>query len=407
MAKLTVFGGRTPHGRVRISGSKNEALPVIFSTILMRGVSEIENLPDILDVRVALRIIECFGARIERVGDILKIDTEKLSYAEVPLELSSRLRASTYLIGSMLSRFGKCPISGFGGCSFSPRPIDMHIDALLALSGRVEGELAVAERLLGADIHFRCRSVGATVNALLLSVSAVGVTRIFGYARESHIMNLIAFLRSAGADIELDGEKITVRGRVLSGGKIKIAPDILEGASYLNMSAMTGGEIFLSGIEKGAFSPLLPVYRNLGLRLHKCPLGVYIKRVSSPRYTEIIAEPEPGFPTDLQPIFAPLIAYTSSGSIEDRVFPTRFGYLKELSRHGVVSRMENSRAKILNSTPRAAKSTACDLRGGMAVLLSAICADGVSEIFSAELIRRGYDSLIPKLTALSLAVVME
>ena len=407
MAKLTVFGGRTPRGTVRISGSKNEALPVIFSTILMNGVSEIENVPDILDVRVAVEIIELLGAHVERKLDRLKIDTEKLRYTEVPRELTARLRASTYLIGSMLARFGRCPLSGFGGCSFSPRPIDMHIAALEALSGRVESDCALADELIGADIRLRCPSVGATVNALLLSATARGETRIFGYARETHIMNLIKFLRSAGADITVDAEKITVIGRKLTGGKIKIAPDILEGATYLNMSGMTGGEIFLLGIDKRELAPLVGVYRNLGLKLFQSSRGVYIKRVSKARETDIVAEPEPGFPTDLQPIFAPLIACTSSGSIEDRVFPSRFGYLSELAKHGVISEGDYSRVKILNSSLRAARSRACDLRGGMAVLLSAICADGVSEIASAELIQRGYDSLIPKLNGLSLSVILE
>ena len=403
MAKLIVFGGAKPFGEVWISGSKNEALPVIFSTILMRGVSEIDNVPDILDVEVAIEIIEILGARTERAGNKIKIDTSDLVYRDLPKALTSRLRASTYLIGSMLSRFGRCPLSGFGGCSFSPRPIDMHIAALEALSGVVESEYALTSGLVGADIRLRCPSVGATVNSLLLSVSAKGTTRIFGYAKESHIMNLIAFLRSAGADITLDGDKITVNGRTLSGGKIKIAPDMLEGATYLNLSAMSDGEIFLKGISSDAFLSVQSVYRSLGLKIFEDERGVFIKRISSARYTEIIAEPEPGFPTDLQPIFAPLIACTSSGSIEDRVFPMRFGYLSELSRHGVMSEDLGSRTRILKSGLKAAKSTAPDLRGGMALLLSAICADGVSEIDSAELILRGYDSLISKLRALSVA----
>ena len=407
MGKLTVFGGTTPFGTVRISGSKNEVLPVIFSTLLMRGVSEIENVPDILDVDVALEIIEMLGARIERTGGGLKIDTSNLVYRDPPRALTERLRASTYLIGSMLSRFGRCPLSGFGGCTFSPRPIDMHIDALRALSGRVESDSAFADELVGADIHLRCPSVGATVNSLLLSASARGMTRIFGYAKESHIMNLIAFLRSGGADIILDGEKITVNGCPLCGGKIKIAPDMLEGATYLNLSAMSSGEIFLKGITADDFASISDIYRSLGLEICEDRRGVYIKRVSIPQYTEIIAEPEPGFPTDLQPIFAPLIACTASGSIEDRVFPTRFGYLSELSRYGVISISRGSRVEILNSSLKSAHSTAPDLRGGMSLLLSAICACGVSEIDSAELILRGYDSLISKLRALSVKVELE
>ena len=407
MGKLTVFGGIKPFGTVKISGSKNESLPIIFSTVLMRGVSEIENLPDILDVRVAIEIIEKLGARVERRDNLVKVDTRELTYTELPSSLTSRLRASTYLIGAMLSRFGRSPISGFGGCSFSPRPIDMHIAALEALSGKVGSDHATAERLIGADIYFRCRSVGATVNALLLSVSAKGVSRIFGYAREAHIMNLISFLQSAGADITLDEEKITVRGRELSGGKIRIAPDMLEGATYLNMSAMSCGEIFLRGIELDAFASTLGVYLALGLRPMKDERGVYISRVCAPKRTEIVAEPEPGFPTDLQPIFAPLMACTVGGSIEDRVFPSRFGYLSELSRYGIKSAGDFSRVEIYGSTPRAADSRAIDLRGGMSVLLTAICAEGASEISSAELILRGYDSLVPKLRALGLDVRYE
>lgn len=404
MQKLTVRGAGPLYGKIKISGSKNEALPIIFSCILMHGKSEISNLPDISDVRVALEIIKLFGAVVERRGDGLIIDTECLRYAEVPSYLTSSLRASTYLIGSMLARFGKCPISGFGGCSFAPRPIDMHILALRRLGGRVEGDFATADGLCGADIYFDKRSVGATVNALLLSATAKGRTRIFGYARETHILNLIAFLNSAGARIIRDEEKITVYGTRLGSGKIKIAPDIIEGATYLNMSVMTGGNIYLSGVSKVDFSMLSTPYASLGISLFESFEGVYASRVSEGCRVSLIAEPEPGFPTDLQPIFAPLLSSVRGGFIEDRVFPERFGYLKELSKFGVRSVGDRKRVEILKSSLFSAKARALDLRCGIAELLCAVCCEGESEIESAELILRGYDRLTEKLSSLSLPV---
>ena len=404
MEKLTVFGGVAPRGEIKISGSKNEVLPIIFASLLTNGISEILGVPDISDVSVALDIIRGFGARCERRGDFLSIDTRSLKYAPPDRNLTERLRASTYLIGSMLSRFGRCPLTGFGGCSFSARPIDMHIMALECLSGRAFDDCAIADRLLGADIHFNKRSVGATVNALLLSACAEGVSRIYGYAREAHVKNLIAYLQSAGADITLDEEKITVVGKELSGGKIKIAPDVLEGATYLNISALCGGEVYLTGIELDDFQPLAPTYSRLGFRIFRDRRGVFIRRVAEARRTEIIAEPEPGFPTDLQPIFAPLVAYNAGGSIEDRVFPSRFGYLSELAKYGVKCSGSYSKIELYPSTPRPATSNSLDLRAGMAQLISALYAEGRSEILSSELIFRGYDALLQKLSALSLSV---
>lgn len=407
MKKIIIEGGHKLEGNVAVSGSKNAALPIIFACILTNGVSEIRNLPDIGDVEIALKIISDMGAVVSREGDICYIDTQRLSYRTPDLRLVSRIRASTYLIGSCLSAFGRCRLMPFGGCDFALRPIDMHIAACLSLGGRVEGDYIVSDKLRGAEIDFAKPSVGATVNAILLSASCEGDSVIRGCAVEPHIDSLIEFIRSSGGEIRRQEDVIYVSGRSLRGGKATIIGDMIEAGSYLAAGLMCDGKITVSNCPVADMGAVLDSFDSLGAKIcinDNCLTPASLK---TGKRLAILAEPHPGFPTDLQPIFAPLMAKFSGGEIFDTVWPSRFGYLGELEKFGVRSTRSEGSAEIFRSNIKCAEATSPDLRGGMAALLCALASKGKSEIYSADLILRGYERLEEKLTSLGARVTIK
>ena len=405
MARITVRGGVSLSGEVTVSGSKNAALPIIFATLLTRGVSRISGAPDIGDVRVALEILEGFGASVVRNGRELIIDTSVLHYARPCDSLVSAIRASTYLLGSSLSRFGIAELQSFGGCGFQTRPIDFHIMACERFGACLTDGKLLAHGLSGAHIRFPRASVGATVNAILLAASAKGKSIIENYAREPHIFGLIDFLASAGAEITVTNEAITVEGRELSGGQTVIEGDAIEAGTYAVLSLLTGGNIRVRGVEPSAlssfFEPLLESGASLdlsdGIRLYG--------RLSHPSH--IVALPYPDFPTDLQPIAATALAFYEGGIIEDRVWQGRFGYLSALAPFGVRFSAYPSSAQIYPSELHAADTVAPDLRGGAAALILALTANGESRISSLETIERGYEMIEEKLSRLGADIKIE
>ena len=404
MGRFIVRGGIPLFGNVRVSGSKNAALPVIFAAIAARGISEIDNLPDISDVRDALAILEHLGASVTRAGATTRIDTTHLEYSPAPAELVSRLRASTYLLSSCLVRFGVAELCEFGGCSFSPRPIDMHLYALASHGASIEGCSISAKSLCPSDIVFDKRSVGATVNALILASGIDGVSTVRGCALEPHIMTLIEFLRSAGAEITLTDDTVEVKGCSLSGGKVSIGGDMIEAGSFLAASVMTGGAVGVLGADPAELSSFIEPLSLSGVEISS---GRVVMLKGSPKSPiNIVTAPYPGFPTDLQPVTAPLLSF-SGGRITDTVWKGRVGYLSELARLGVRSRIACGVAEIFPSELKCAEVTAPDLRGGMALMIAALAADGESVIERGELLLRGYERLTEKLTRLGAEVEYE
>ena len=398
MSSLIVTGGKRLSGEISVSGSKNAALPLIFSTIAIDGVSTFFDVPDIDDVRVALKIIEAFGAEITSAGNKLVIDTRNLKYAEPPSFLVEKLRASTYLLGAMLARFGKAKLYNFGGCNFCERPIDMHLSAINSLGGTQDGIFFYAKELIGCDIFFEKASVGATINALIMASAAKGVTRIFGYAREPHVLALVRFLRSAGIKISCRGACLEVEGGRAVGGKVRVIPDMIEAGTYIVLSLLTDSELLIKGVDAGHLSALLTLLSGAGAHFKIdeegiIPLGKITKPIS------VITEPYPGFPTDLQPQTAPLLAAFSGGRITEGVWQGRFGYLSELKKLGLRCEVSDDTAVILPSALKCGETRAPDLRGGAAILLSALYTEGKSEIKNAECIFRGYENLILKLNS--------
>ncbi len=403
MGYFIINGGSPLFGRVRVSGSKNAALPVIFASLTTYGISRLENVPDILDVRVAIRIIEEYGAVCNFNRGCLTIDTTALKHAIPADDLISRLRASTYLLGSTVARFGKGEIRAYGGCNFSHRPINMHLDALRAFGGVIEGNSITATNLSSAILKFDKPSVGATVNALILAASTEGLSEIHGIAKEPHITDLVTYLCSAGAKIEIDDDVARVVGAKLNGGSVRIRGDMIEAGTYIVASLITGGAVAVSGVERAELTASLEPLIKAGVCLESDGVGILMRGTPRGRIN-ITTAPYPGFPTDLQPIIAPLLSI-SGGSIRDNVWQGRFGYLAPLNEFGIHSRLVGNTAEIFPSEIRSADTVAQDLRGGMALILAALSADGESIVRCGEYILRGYERLTDKLTSLGAEIM--
>ncbi len=401
MERLIVSGGKPLEGTVRVGGSKNAALPLIFATILTENACTIENLPAIRDVEISLEILAAMGASIRYLDrTTVEIGTRALKPILPPPHLVAALRASTYLMGAMLGRFGRAYVQDFGGCNFSPRPIDMHLYAAEALGAWRQGDtLFASQGLTGAILAFDKVSVGATVNALLMASAAKGTTVIENAACEPHVENLIVFLRSMGAQILRIGSSLVVEGRPLHGGRCSVVGDMIEGGTYLLAGLATGGCVTVTGCEGEHLSAFLSLLSGGGARVLIRDGRIALSgALSSPIL--IKTAPYPAFPTDLQPQTAAVLAAHMGGIVTEGVFPHRFGYLSTLETMGLSFVKNGSTAYIFPSRLIPATVTATDLRGGAALLLAALSAKGESVIEGASYILRGYEDIVEKFSTL-------
>ena len=404
MGRFVIRGGKTLCGEVTVSGSKNAALPIIFASLITHGVSEIYNLPDISDVRCALDIIKEFGAEVSICEGVAYINTANLEYRRPSDGKVSELRASTYLLGACLARFGRAELQSFGGCNFSKRPIDMHIAAATSFGARESCDALISGALSAAYISFAKKSVGATVNALIMAAAAEGESRIYGYAEEPHILTLIEYLRSAGACIERSDGCLSVLGGKLHGGRITIPGDMIEAGTFLAASLVTGGNVRVCGFDPAELSSFISPLVSAGVSSDIGSDNISLKGTPTCRMS-IETSAYPGFPTDLQPIFAVIMARFFGGNIKETVWQGRFGYLSELAKQGIRYSISDRGARIYPSVfvPSIARST--DLRGGAAAVLTALCAEGESCVESGELILRGYERPDDKLRKIGADVV--
>ena len=396
MSSFIINGGKCLEGSIPVAGSKNAALPIIFSTLLMHGESVIAGVPDITDVRVALTLISDMGAVCHRVGDKLYIDTTNLHYTTPDPGLSSRIRASAYLLGACLARFGRADLFTVGGCSFDKRPIDMHIGAARALGAELGNGEITAKKLHGSDVIFEKTSVGATINAILMATVASGTTRIFGHAREPHVYSLIDFLTSAGASIHVHTRYIEIEGRELRGAYGAVIPDMIEAGTYIALALATRSPLKIVGARRTDLDFFVDTLVDAGATL-SFDGDTIIADGSLDAPVTITATPHPGFATDLQPQMAPLLSSFCGGRITDTVWRSRFGYLPELAKHGLEYERTDNTALIKPSNLHPANTVAPDLRGGAALIIAALVAKGESRIDSAEIIKRGYENIINKL----------
>ncbi len=411
MDKLIIQGGKPLWGEVNISGMKNSALPILFGTIAAADICTIGNVPDVSDIALTLETLRTLGAKVRFVtADTVLIDTREVVMKSPPAELVGKMRGSTYLIGAMLGRFGEALVGYPGGCDFGLRPIDQHIKGFELLGARVEyGDNAnlhvTAENgLRGNMIYFDIASVGATINVMLAAVFAEGVTVIENAAKEPHIADMASFLNACGADICGAGTgTIRVRGvKKLHGCTYDIAPDMIEAGTYMTAVAAAGGKVTVCRAIPKHMEAVTLKLMEIGLAVEQTDTTITVTSDRSYRATSIRTNPYPGFPTDMQPQFAAMLA-TSRGmsSICEGIFSNRFRYVEELKKMGADIVVVDTTAHI-TGVPSLTGATVrgSDLRAGAALVIAALGAEGVSTITGLEFIDRGYQDLVGKLKSL-------
>ena len=411
MTKYIVQGGQPLFGEVRISGAKNAAVAIIPAALLVDGVCRIENIPQISDVTALLKILEQLGAKIRFLNrSDVEIDCRHIATTQVSQELAHKIRASYYLIGALLGRFGEAEVSMPGGCNFGGvRPIDQHVKGFVAMGAEVrEGDFICAKaesgRMKGANVYLDVVSVGATMNIMMAAALAEGTTVIENAAKEPHIVDLANFLNSMGADIKGAGtDTIRIFGvDKLHGGTYAIIPDQIEAGTYMAAVAACGGQVLVRGIIPKHMDCITAKLQEMGVEVEEQDDDLIVRRSGELRHANVKTLPYPGFPTDMQPQITTVLALASGTStVTEGVWDSRYRYVGELTRMGAQIRVEGRTAiveGVEKLTP--ANIQAYDLRAGAAMLIAALAADGVSEITNVQYIERGYEDIIGKLRAL-------
>ena len=408
MTKYIVQGGQPLFGEVRISGAKNAAVAIIPAALLVDGVCRIENIPQISDVTALLKILEQLGAKIRFLNrSDVEIDCRRITTTQVSQELAHKIRASYYLIGALLGRFGEAEVSMPGGCNFGGvRPIDQHVKGFVAMGAEVrEGDFICAKadggRMKGANVYLDVVSVGATMNIMMAAALAEGTTVIENAAKEPHIVDLANFLNSMGADIKGAGtDTIRIFGvDKLHGGTYTIIPDQIEAGTYMAAVAATGGQIRVRGIIPKHMDCITAKLQEMGVQVEEQDDTLLVRRAGKLRRTNVKTLPYPGFPTDMQPqITVALCLAEGTSMVTEGVWDNRYRYVGELTRMGAQIRVEG-RSAVIEGVDHlnAASVQAYDLRAGAAMLIAALAANGVSEVSNVHYIERGYEDVIGKL----------
>lgn len=406
-----INGGTGLHGEVEISGAKNAAVAIIPAALLVEGVCRIENIPQISDTDMLLTILAELGAKVCFINNsTIEIDCSNASYKDAPFELMRKIRASYYLIGSMLGRFGSAKTTMPGGCNFGVRPIDQHIKGMTALGAEVNVKNgfvyadAAGGRLHGARIYLDKVSVGATMNIMIAAVLAQGRTIIENAAREPHIVDLANFLNSMGADVRGAGtDTIKVNGvDKLHGGTYTIIPDQIEAGTYMVAAAATGGEVLVKNVIPKHLECISAKLRETGTIVQEYEDSVLVKGASTLRRANIKTLPYPGFPTDMQPPMGTLLCLANGTSvITEGIYDNRYKYVNELRKMGAEIQVDG-RIAVIEGGHRltGALVQACDLRAGAAMVIAGMCAAGTTVVEDIHYIERGYENFVGKLKAL-------
>ncbi len=404
-----IHGGKRLVGNVDISGAKNAALAIIPATLLAKGLCRVENIPDIRDVRLMMDIIRHLGASVRRLNtNTYEIDTTSITSHTVPDAMARKMRASYYFIGALLGRSGRAEVAMPGGCNFGVRPIDQHIKGFEALGARVKTENAVitasSRELLGGSVYFDLVSVGATINVMLAAVRAKGMTIIENAAKEPHIVDLANFLNLMGADVRGAGtDVIKIRGvESMHGCDYSIIPDQIEAGTYMVAAAATGGDVWVRNVIPKHLDSISAKLVESGIDVEEYDDSVHVIAHGRPLKCNIKTMPHPGFPTDMQPQFAAMLAIAEGTSIiSEGIWDNRFRYVEQLLRMGASIQVEG-KAAIIEGVPflKGAPVRADDLRAGAAMVIAGLVARGTTTIEDIHLIERGYENILGKLTAL-------
>ena len=410
-----IRGGKPLFGEVEISGAKNAAVAILPAALLVDGVCRIENIPQISDVQLLLKILAELGAGVRAINPhTVEIDCTHIRSTRTSYELARRIRASYYLIGSLLGRFNRAEVAMPGGCNFGVRPIDQHIKGFTALGADVvvEGGFihasCQAPRLHGASIYLDMVSVGATMNIMMAAVLAEGNTVIENAAKEPHIVDLANFLNSMGANIRGAGtDTIKIQGvSRLRGGTYAIIPDQIEAGTYMAAVAATGGQILVKNIIPKHMDCITAKLQECGVEVEEREDTLLVRRSEPLHKTNVKTMPYPGFPTDMQPQITTVLSLAEGTSlVTESVWNNRYRYVDELKRMGASIQVDDKTAVVegvdhLTGAP----IQACDLRAGAALVIAALAAKGESEISCVQYIERGYEDIVTKLQGLGASI---
>jgi len=409
MEQIIITGRKRLSGDVHINGAKNAAVAIIPAAIAAKGISQIENLPCIEDVNILTNAIRSIGVKCEFADPhTLIIDSTDISGFKITYDFARNMRASYYLLGALLGRFGQAIVPMPGGCNFGSRPIDQHIKGFEALGAKIviqHGLIhATAERLTGSNIYLDIASVGATINIMLAAVYAEGVTTIENAAREPHVVDTANFLNMLGANIKGAGTDIIriIGVSELHGAEYQIIPDYIEAGTFMIASAITGGDVKVCNVIPKHMDSLSAKLIEMNCRLKEG--GDYIRVIGTDRLqaANIKTMVYPGFPTDLQPQMTALLSTARGTSVvTETVFDNRFQYMTELRRLGCNVTVEGRVAVVEGGvTLSGAEVSATDLRAGAALVIGGLAAKGETTISNVKYIDRGYEDIENKLRML-------
>ncbi len=414
MALYLVEGKHRLQGKIKMHGAKNSALPILAAA-LMSGQNVIHNCPQLTDVEAARNILHYLGCSTTRENDSIIIDYKGSGDFHIPDRLMSEMRSSIVFLGAVVSRFGRAVVSMPGGCELGPRPIDMHLASLRRLGVDIREEhgqldCRIRDRLRGAKITLPFPSVGATENIMLAACMADGVTEIHNPAREPEIVDLANYLRCCGAKIEIAPDATVYIEGVdkLNGCEYSVIPDRIATATYLCCAAITGGEIILTDTRPDHLAAVMPVFEEAGCTLQISDGQIRLKAPERlNRIKTVRTMPYPGFSTDAQsPVMSMATVANGTSVFIENIFESRYKQVDELAKMGAKIKVEG-RVAVVEGVPRlqSAPMRCTDLRGGASLVVSALAAEGTSEISEIKHISRGYDSFEENLTALGAKIV--
>jgi len=410
LEKYVIRGGRRLSGEIEVSGAKNAAVALIPAVLLCDEPCVLENVPDISDVSMSLRIMYEMGAKVEYIDKTtVRISADNVKNFCVPYESARRMRASYYFLGALLGRFSKARVSMPGGCPLGDRPIDQHLKAFAALGAKCNIEYGMvdlyADELKGAQIYLDVVSVGATMNAILAAVRAEGLTVIENAAKEPHIVDLANFLNSMGAKIKgagTDTIKITGVKELSQKSSYSIIPDQIETGTFMVAAAATKGDVLINNCIPKHMEPITAKLIEAGATIEESESSIRVKMDKKPTSISVKTMPYPGFPTDMQPQMSLLLTLgDSTGTIVETIWESRFQYTDELNKMGADITAHGSTA-IFKGVDKlyGAPVKAHDLRAGAAMIIAGLIAEGQTEISDIHHILRGYENIIDKFAKL-------
>ena len=408
MSEYIVEGNKKLIGEVKVSGAKNAALPILAATILSKKTTTLYNMPEIEDTKITLEILSILGCKVSRKSGKIIINTEKIKNTEIPHELMKKLRSSVILVGALLGRFNEVIFSCPGGCEIGARPIDLHLSAFEKLGVKIDKESGYVkcktEGLTGAEILLDFPSVGATENIMMAATLAKGTTIIKNAAMEPEIVDLQNFLNRMGAKITGAGTNLIkiIGVEKLNDVSYNIMPDRIEAGTLMCMAAITSGKVTIKNIMPEALTPAIVKLEESGCKIETYKDSLLIEGPKRLKAIEIKTMPHPGFPTDLQSVFACMLTVAKGTSIiVENIFENRFKYASELRKMGAKINIEGKMA-VINGVRKLSPASvvATDLRSGAGLVIVALATKGVTTITQIEHILRGYENLDKKLQAL-------